>query len=452
MQGLSTGVTEVLSAVLTTDDLAEVVVDSRLWYLDTDTGTVYGRETLEGDDVLTDSWTDLGHLIPPGDGVAPSQVTGLVVTPVSVEQTDGAFLPGYQVEWDAVPEGDVINYEVQYDLTGTTWATPYVIHTGTDILSVLIANVLGATDYDFRVRALDVDSLAGPWSDTVTSTSLADTDAPSVPDSVAAASGFRSIGVTWSRAVEPDFAFFQVRYYDITDPDNFALIQVKASRIIITELDPAITYGVQVRCIDRSHNVATSDADPTAVDYLTSPEAGWSVEVQATPSLIIPADLAVNSVIANFISTGELSADIITSGTLLLGNVGALTSLLVKDSLGNDMAEWTDDGLVITDPNDGTKALWLYGDSIKFSDEYTGDPGTTTWLTAIDSRGVNAAAILFGTETGGYNRVPNAGMELAAFPATARTSKVWTITTDWDDATSTVNLNVSGSALEMTAV
>lgn len=452
MQGTAAGSTEVVSAVLTTDDLTETAIDARIWWVDSDTGEVYQRATLDGDAPEESVWVNVGKFAPPGDGVAPSKVTGVIVTPVSVQQSDGSFVPGFNISWDAVPETDILAYEVQYDLTGTTWATPHHARTGIGALSIVVTDIIGATAYDFRVRASDIDALVAPWSDTVTATSLADTDAPSIPDEVTVASGFKSLGIVWSRATEPDFAFFQVRYYDVTNPTAYEVVQTASSRAIITGLDPAITYGAQVRSVDRSGNVQTSLVDPTAVNYLVELEAGWSVEQQGVPSLIFPTDLALDTLIANFISTGELSGDVITSGTIRVGGVGSPTSVQVFDSEGNTLATWTDDGLVIVDPTDTTKALWLYGDSIQFTDAYTGDPGTTDWLTAIDSRGVNAAAILFGTESGGHNRIPNAGMEMAAFPSTVRTTKTWTLTTDWDDATSQVNLKTSGASLEMTAV
>jgi len=449
-----TGRTRVLSAsITTTADVVEEDLQSPLWYIDTETGTLWRRDDSPGStDADPSTWSSQGKALPPGDGTAPGKVTGVIVTPTSVQQPDGTYSPGFEVEWTANTETDLVSYEVQFDFEGTTWATPRVVMVGIDQTSVVVDGVLGNASYDFRVRALDTDSMVGEWSDTVTATSGKDSDAPDMPTELVAAPGYRMVGLSWSRATDSDFSFYQVRYYPSATTSEFIIISARSNRVIIDSLNPDVEYGFQVRAIDRSGNVVTSSVDTTAVDYLTNPEAGWTAQVLQTPTRIGTTDLSVNTVVANFITTGTLSTDVLISGTVDIGGVGNPIQLEVFDSLGNQMSRWSDDGLVIWDPVTTNKAVWLYGDSIKFSDVYTGDPGTTTWSTAIDSRGVNASAILFGSDIGGHNRIMNSGMEAAPFPTVARSTKTWTATTDWDDATSTVNLNVSGSELTMTTV
>lgn len=446
----ATSETRVLAAVLTADYLDDLGIDPSLYYIDRDTGDVYERQPQDGDDPASDSWASTGKFFPPGDGAPPSQVTGVVVTAVSVVQPDGATVPGFTVSWDAVPESDVIQYEVQYDPSPASWATPTVRLCGTDILSITVDSVLGNADYDFRVRALDVDSLPGAWSATVTQTSSKDTIAPAIPTELTATPGYKMIGLTWSRNIESDFSTYQVNGFPTFTPADEFRIQTRSNRLIVDNLDPTVEYTFRVRAIDRSGNV--SDGTTNGVDYETNPESGWSSTATATPLLIGPSDLTVQTVVANFISTGELEADSITSGNLSVGGTGNATSISVYDTTNAQVAEWTDDGLVIWDPSNPTRAIWLYGDSIKFSEEYDGNPGTTTWSTAIDSRGVNASAILFGSDIGGHNRVPNAGMEAAPFPTVAPTSKVWTSSTDWGTATNTVNLATGTGDLGMTSV
>jgi hypothetical protein len=455
-EGNYSGETDNPSVSLSLDFTDDIELDAALFYVDADTGKVYSRDPLEGTDDDAETWTDQGKMFPPGDGSAPSQVTDVVVTPLNVTQPDGSSVPGFSVSWSAVPEADVIQYEVQYDVSPATFATPVVRMAGTGVLSVIVEGITGNIDYDFRVRALDVDAMPGAWSATVTATAPKDGVAPDMPSSVEAIPGFRMVGVAWSRSESNDLAFYQVRYYLDSTPESFNTVNVRSNRLIIDGLIAEQSYGFQVRAVDRSGNVVTSDVDSTAVDYITNPEAGWTAEVLATPSLVGAADLSVGTLVANFISTGVLDASVITSGSLTLGGEGSPVSLTIMDSLNNQMAEWNDDGLVIWDPAATAHAVWLYGGSVKFSEDYDPDtgPNAATWSTAIDWRGVNAAAILFGSDVGGHNRVPNAGMESAPFPTAAPTSFVWTVTTDWDDADAgtKVNLKVSETSLQMTGV
>ena len=82
MDGLSSGTTTVTTATLSTEDMTDEV-DARLWYVDSESGHVWQRVTLEGDDPASDMWQDQGLLVPPGaggggvgDGLDPPTVTG----------------------------------------------------------------------------------------------------------------------------------------------------------------------------------------------------------------------------------------------------------------------------------------------------------------------------------------------------------------------------------------
>ncbi len=461
MQAVHQGSTSV-DAQIEVNDLSEVVTDAALWYVDTDTGFIYQRETEDGDDedspVFSDVWSNLGKIAPPGDGAVPGVVAGLTVTPVNVQLDDGTGIPGFEVGFTAASETDITGYEVQADarvwnLTTEVWdpasfGQPSVTFIGLGALATLAGAFIAGGEYDFRVRALDNEGFVSTWSSIVTATALPDAIAPGIPEDVQVVSGFKLLGVFWDRADDADFSFYQVRFYVTADGAGEAVfLRTKSSRVVIGGLLTE-EHTVQVRSVDRSGNVATSSSDNTGLDYEANPDSGWSVAQTGTPALVGVAELAVTTLISDFITTGVLSADQIQGGTVTVGGTGAVGIIDVFEG-ATLIATLGPDGLVMVDPNNSDRAMWLKAGSIQFTDEYTGDVDTTTWTTAVTPDGINATAITFGTALGGANSVPNSGFELSDF--VTLTTKVWTVTGDWATASSQVNLATGGNDLAMTS-
>lgn len=148
--------------------------------------------------------------------------------------------------------------------------------------------------------------------------------------------------------------------------------------------------------------------------------------------------------------TQQLTAGAITTGTLAIGGPGSPPEFEAYTATGFLFMRIDTDGMLLLDPADPMRALWLYGGELRASDGYTGDVDTTAWDTAVTPEGINASSISFGQAPGGHNEIPNSGFEMVAFAAGL--SKVWTATADWATGTSQVNVDTSTGDLKMSTV
>jgi hypothetical protein len=293
----------------------------------------------------------------------------------------------------------------------------------------------------------------GDWSSyEVVGTMDGTTVTPGVPEGLTAIPGFQLVGLTWTRPGMADLDHYEVRYSPdlagVPDPDGWTVMQTKSTSIVISPLAADILYWFQVRAVDVNGGVVTSDVDSTVVTAQDNPEAGWADAVSATPTLIGSADMAFNSVVTAFLDTGELSADQIKTGTLSVGAPGQNAQIDVFDAGGALTARWDANGLIIIDPLNPARAIWLASGNMRVSAAFTGDVNTTVWSNSVTAEGINATNITFGVAPGGHNSIPNAGFELTPFAIL--TSKVWTSAADWATGLSQVNVNVAGTSLTLT--
>jgi hypothetical protein len=351
---------------------------------------------------------------------------------------------GSQVAIDAEGSG------VPAPLTSTfvDFANPATFRTALE--RVHVEDVLGGTYYAARVRALDDWNNRSAYSGAVGITTARDIEAPEIPGGLAAIPGFRLVGLNWQRSTAIDFDRYEVRWtYDLAgapDPAQWTKLTSRSSVLVVADLAPDVVHWFEVRAIDRSNNVQTSALDPTAVDADANGEAGWSEPVAATPTLVGAADVAFNSVLTYILNANQINADDINAGTVSIGGLADTPDfLLVYNTTGQEIGRWDQNGLVIRDPNNTSRVVRLVDGVLSFSTD-----GGTTWTTAISADGIVADAIKLGAAPGGHNAVPNASFELSAFATYF--SKVWTVTTDWDDGTSQVGVSVAGADLTLSSV
>lgn len=241
---------------------------------------------------------------------------------------------------------------------------------------------------------------------------VADTEAPSVPQGVTAIAGFRGAAVKWNPVGGSDLMFYQVRWG--TDGITFSSgnMNVKASTVWIPDLEPDTSYFFQVRAVDTSGNVATSVLDATAVSYIVNGEAGWTNAVSATPTQVGSADIAANTITSVMVSTSGLSADVIRAGTLTVApSVADITGSLaieVRDSFGLLLGTW-----------EPTAGITIYGtdpsDYAVFDDAYLRFYHNDILVAEIGPDGILADSIRTGVLSGGHNLVLNSSFELAGF-------------------------------------
>jgi len=421
------------------------------FHLDLDTGDVYQQDdnglwVLEG----TIPGTGGGF---PGDGLAPPKVVGLTIEQATAQQPDGTTVPALVAIWTASTALDVIGYDVEWD-DDPLFGSPQARSVGGTFAG--IEPVIGGVTYNVRVRAYDIDVLKGPWSDVVQGTVAGDAEAPAAPDDIAVLPGYRLLGVRWARGPEQDLDHYDVRWTPdlagVPDVDNWVVIITHSSSVVIDDLGLVATYWVQVRAVDRSDNVVTSLADPTPVPSRNEPEAGWSTAVSGTTLAVGSEDMAVHELAAEFINTGVLNADRVVTGRLEVGAPGMAEGIEVFDQFGRSQGTWDERGMLMVNPDTPSLAMWLKSGFLRFTTEYTGNPDTTVWQTAITPWGINVEAITFGAATGGSNLIPNAGCELTVFATAVDVTKEWTLAADWATGTGRINLNVSTGDLTLAAI
>jgi hypothetical protein len=318
-----------------------------------------------------------------------------------------------------------------------------------------------------RVRAVDTSNNLGPWSDVITFTPSGDPFAPGVPTDVTATAGYKLVSLTWPRVTEANLGHYQVRWTNDTagapDPLNWKVINTKSTAVVITGLDFNILYWFEVRAVTSSNLVQTSASIGTMVNADQNPEAGWSEAVFKRPSNVGSSDLAAYDIVSEFLETGELSADKITSGVLTVGEPGTGAVLEVRDTSGRLIGRWDHDGLLVLDPANSSRAAWMAAGELRVTDALSDepdntkrdptdpfDPNHTTWTNSITAEGINASAITYGVSPGGHNNLPNSGFEVvSAFSQT--TSHTWTAAADWaaDVVASRVNLDVTTADLKL---
>lgn len=217
-------------------------------------------------------------LISPLDIPAP---TGVVVTPSTVLNADGAAVPALVVTWTAAAHAFVTSHEVQWRISPSGDWSALEVPAGTD--RAVISPVIAEEDYDVRVRAVAA-LVRSPWSSTVTETAEPDTTAPGVPTSLSALGVTRGVSVSWTNPTDPDLDRVEVQ--EDGGSGWVTVGNVSGSRFLRTGLAPGDTASYRVRAIDRTGNASayTSSVSATVPRLLTDDIQSQAISVAAYSS------------------------------------------------------------------------------------------------------------------------------------------------------------------------
>lgn len=431
-------------------------------------GSIVDYEFIQAPD-LAGQIIDGGTHIVPGtigyiafDPTPPAMPTGLALTSEVHTDADGHAILRLVITLTQPADADLYGSWVEYTNLESApatpdWDRPGKVFIPASAAKASIDGVPGGTLYYARAYAVDVQGNRSATTTEVSHTTGKDADAPPIPIALSVTPGFKGFAASFDAAEVADLVFSEVRYAPDdgtgTAPDtaNWVVSRTKSSVVFVSGLEGEAQYWVQVRCVDLSGNVMTSLADPTAVDYTTNPEAGWSAQSSVVTSLLGSTDIAADSITAVHVVAGSLDADVIGAGTFVLRPLaGFATGLEVRDAADLLLGRWDELGIKIIDPADPQRYLLLDAGQLKF----TTDDGAT-FPTAITPEGVNASAINFGSAPGGHNLILNSSFELADF-VSAPFSFVFTDFNQWAAANRTVapdNIADGGAvtALVMTA-
>jgi hypothetical protein len=155
--------------------------------------------------------------------------------------------------------------------------------------------------------------------------------------------------------------------------------------------------------------------------------------------------MAFDTVVTNFLTSGEISAGMITSGTIKVDPTGDAADGIEVWLGAVRVGIWDETGLYVGNNTVGLPDNLSSSDYVRIT-----NAGLTVYLAgvpqaAITPAGINASAVNFGSLPGGMNLVKNSSFELAAFGTTTPNPKDWTAAADWT-ATQQSNTNATNGA------
>lgn len=214
------------------------------------------------------------------DTVAPNKVTGLVLASAIV-----GTAARLTATWVASAALDILGYEVEIK----QGAGSYIAFSTAQ--SRHEWDVLAATSYTVRVRAIDRSGNKGTYSDEITHTAIKDTTPPAVPAGLTVSGGFASLLVKWNEVADADLLEYEVYESTTTTAPvagTAATYTSLGSMLSITSYTAGAIRHFWVRAVDTSGN-----------------KSAWSARVQGTalslegsvPAVAVPTGLAVTSAV-----------------------------------------------------------------------------------------------------------------------------------------------------------
>jgi hypothetical protein len=259
------------------------------------------------------------------DGLPPKEPTALTLTTVQYVTTEGSTLARIQASWTAPTENqdgtnltDLSHYVLQVSYDGTNWSGGQVTQ---DTLVVLDGLHTGV-DVTVRVQAVDNSSNASLWA-SGNITSASSSTPPPVPSAPGVTGVLGGLRVTWDGKDASGFAmpaiFSHVQVQRDTDPafSNPVVVGTLPGPDFLYDSVQNYASAYNYRLVSYS-KVAIASA-PSAANSGTAKQAGT-------------ADIAANSVTANQMAVGTLTAEsgIIASLDASKMKTGTLDASLVN--------------------------------------------------------------------------------------------------------------------------
>ena len=186
---------------------------------------------------------------------ASEQLNEITLLEVPINITTTETMNSVTVMWDGVV--NAISYEVEADgeVIDNGAATSFE-HQGLAV----------ATEHTYRVRAKNA-KVTSEWSETITKSTKADTEAPTVPQNLRSTEEtYTSIALAWDEASDN----VSVTGYEIYQGE--ALIEkVAGTSYTVTGLKPGTEYAFVVKACDEAGNVSEASEQITIKTYVENP-------------------------------------------------------------------------------------------------------------------------------------------------------------------------------------
>jgi hypothetical protein len=280
---------------------------------------------------LTGSFT--GDSYPDGNGISKANATVVWTTPTN---TDGS----------AIVDGD--HYELSIRLaTDTDW-TIYNVPFGTNSYRFMELSV--ATDYEVRIRLMDIGGNYSNYSSIQGFTTTGDNDPPSTPAAPTVAAGLVSVQISHTLGknsggtynLESDLAYLEV-YQGVGSgftPSSSNLIgKMEATKANLTTGVPVVKSFAVSSTANQYYKVKAVD--------LSGNKSPASPAGSATADLI--DDQHISDLTVSKVTAGTISANWLLASAIKTANSGARvelnsTGFQAFDSLGTNTVDITNDG------------------------------------------------------------------------------------------------------------
>jgi hypothetical protein len=175
-------------------------------------------------------------------------------------QGDGTFINSAILNWDNVSNAFFDYYEVEWrPLSDSVFSA-----TTTEQSDIEISPVIDGIEYIFRVRAVTVAGVKGPYG-TVQFTGGGDVTAPGLPTNITATGGFQYIAINWTNPADADLNFVEIWESDTNNSAAATRIGISGgSSFQRTNLGLEVTKFYFLKSVDYSGNASAFTASVSA--------------------------------------------------------------------------------------------------------------------------------------------------------------------------------------------
>jgi len=207
------------------------------------------------------------------DTTAPATPAGLAVISSSEYTTGDLWIVKNTLTWDPNTEPDMKEYQVyRSDGNNTNYKCIAIVAFGTNSY-VDTQGIKENIAYYYRIRAVDKQGNASPFSVEVSVTSDRDTTPPAVPTGVQVVAAIQKLVIKWNPNTEPDLKGYEVHVSTTQGftPSANTLVFKGLGTIIDYTGSMGTTYYVRIRAYDRSENYSPYTAEYSAKTAYVTP-------------------------------------------------------------------------------------------------------------------------------------------------------------------------------------
>ena len=187
-------------------------------------------------------------------------IANLTASGGGTTQGDGTFINSVILDWDNVSNAFLDYYEVEWKVTTDSIYSA----TTTEQSGIEIVPVVDGLLYEFRVRAVTVAGIKGPYA-TVQFTGGGDQTAPGLPTSITATGGFQYITISWTNPTDADLNYVEIWEADTNNSGAATKIGISGgNNFQRTDLGLEVTKFYFLKAVDYSGNASAFTAGVNA--------------------------------------------------------------------------------------------------------------------------------------------------------------------------------------------